>query len=581
MATAESLKPSYSFIAAFQADAELQKAGANALPLFAIGLQLGIEDMASFATEALTDHPQDKKADIIYIDESEGVACIAQGYVAKEWAKMEAKANKANDLNTSVAWLFAKPIDEVPKEIRQQAKLLREGLQSKNIRKVVIAYAHNAMESQNVADALGAVKTLLKGLAVSKDAEVDVVELGLRGIEALYLASKGIIQITDKVDLISKDPISTQSTPKWSAHTFALNGAQLFTLYGKYGDPLFSANLRDFLGARNTSGNVNNRIKETVEKDPDKFFVLNNGITIITKKAVLAKGGKRLTLHGISIVNGAQTTGAVHAAGKINAANIFVLTRIITVQDEKLISEIVAGNNTQNSIMAWDRRSNDPVQVRIANEFAAKGLDYVHRRSSARKPKTSIFADPIGQALCAFAGDLQTAIRAKADIFEVEATYNRVFPAAISTGHIFAVQTLSWAYDQVKSKLKERSSEGGMTDIEERQLKLLDYPASKQFLVSVIGSLREEIAGRKIVNPHSFELKPTFITVDPKGVVEAWKAALQAILPQMIHNLPAIEYQVVRSTEHLNTVSKSTKGIVAGIPLLQTSFDPLRLMLKT
>jgi hypothetical protein len=44
---------------------------------------------------------------------------------------------------------------------------------------------------------------------------------------------------------------------------------------------------------------------------------------------------------------------------------------------------------------------------------------------------------------------------------------------------------------------------------------------------------------------------------------------------------PAIEYQVARSTEHMNTVSKTTKGIVAGVPLLQTSFDPLKLILKT
>jgi len=580
MATADQLNPEYSFIAAFQADTDLAKAGPNALPLFAVGLQLGIEDMSSFATEALTDHPQDKKADIIYIDEAEGVACIAQGFVASDWGKVEAKANKADDLNTAVAWLFGKPIEEVPKQIRQQAKLLREGLQSKNIRRIVIAYAHNAMESQNVADALSAVKTLLKNLAISKDAEVEVVELGLRGIEALYLASKGIIQITDKVDLLSKEAITSQTSPNWNAYIFSLNGSHLHQLFGKYGDALFSANLRDFLGARNTAGNVNNRIKDTVQKNPDKFFVLNNGITIITKKAVLSKDCKKLTLHGISIVNGAQTTGAIHAAGKTPASNIFVLTRVITVQDEKLISEIVAGNNTQNSIMAWDRRSNDPVQIRIANEFAAKGLDYVHRRSSARKPKTSIFADPIGQALCAFGGDLQTAIRAKADIFEVEAVYNRVFPVAISTGHIFAVQTLSWAYDEVKTKSKDRSNEGGMTEIEDRQLKLLDYPASKQFLFSVVGSLREELAGRKIANPQSFELKPMHITPSPRAVIDAWKAALQAILPQMIQNLPAIEYQVVRSTEHLNAVSKSTKGIVAGVPLLQTSFDPLRLLLK-
>ena len=305
------------------------------------------------------------------------------------------------------------------------------------------------------------------------------------------------------------------------------------------------------------------------------------GITIVTKKATLSKDKKKLTLHGISVVNGAQTTGAIHAAEQTHAKDIFVLTRVITVQDEKLISEIVAGNNTQNSIMAWDRRSNNPVQMRIANEFSSKGVDYVHRRSSARKPKTSIFADPIGQALCAFSGDLQTAIRTKADIFENETTYNKVFPVTISAGHIYAVQTLAWAYDHLKVQLKEKSNLGSMTDIEERQLKLLDYPASKQFVICIVGELREEIAGRKLLNPNSFELKPTFIAADSKKVVQAWVAALQAILPQMIQNLPAIEYQVVRSTEHMNAVAKSTKGIVAAVPLLQTSFDPLRLMLNS
>jgi len=89
----------------------------------AVGLQLGVEDFGSFATEALTDHPQDKKADIIYIDEAEGLACIAQGYMGKDWGKTEAKANKASDLNTAVAWLFQTPINDVPPAISEIHRL--------------------------------------------------------------------------------------------------------------------------------------------------------------------------------------------------------------------------------------------------------------------------------------------------------------------------------------------------------------------------------------------------------------------------------------------------------------------------
>ena len=87
-----------------------------------------------------------------------------------------------------------------------------------------------------------------------------------------------------------------------------------------------------------------------------------------------------------------------------------------------------------------------------AREFGAKGIGYVHRRGNAvRKPANSILSDQVGQMLCAFGGNLQTAIRAKADIFERgRFIYNDVFPVTLGIGHVFAIQTLGWAYDRVK-----------------------------------------------------------------------------------------------------------------------------------
>jgi len=106
MAIAQQLAATYSFIGPLLADPVLSKYGKNALPLFAVALHLDVEDVASFATESLTDHPADKKADIIYINEAEGVACVAQGYTAQDWGKQEAPANKASDLNTAASWLL-------------------------------------------------------------------------------------------------------------------------------------------------------------------------------------------------------------------------------------------------------------------------------------------------------------------------------------------------------------------------------------------------------------------------------------------------------------------------------------------
>jgi hypothetical protein len=189
MATAKELATTFSFIGPLLADPVLSAYGNNALPLFSVALHLDVEDLASFATESLTDHPADKKADIIYINEAEGVACVAQGFTAQDWGKKEAPANKASDLNTATAWLLQTPIEDVPDVIRANAKLLRDGLTKKSITKVIFAYAHNALESDNVEKELQAVRHLLSGLDLVKGVEVEVVELGLRRTEALYLTS--------------------------------------------------------------------------------------------------------------------------------------------------------------------------------------------------------------------------------------------------------------------------------------------------------------------------------------------------------------------------------------------------------
>ena len=577
MATPEQLKDTFSFIGAFQSETVLAPYGNDALPLFAVGLHLGVEDLETFATDSLTDGPNDKKADIIYIDEAEGIACVAQGTTAANWGKAEAPANKASDLNTAATWLLLSPIDQVPERIRGQAKLLRDGMENETITKLIFAYAHNAYESANVEHELQATLSLVRSLEISRNCEVEVVELGLRTIEALHLRSLGSIQVTDKIQLPAAQYIK-ETGCGWTAFVIAINGAQLFDLYQEHKESLFGANLRDFLGVRRAARNVNNKIKVTIEKESGVFFIFNNGITIVCNKANYEN--EFLNVHGISVVNGAQTTGAIYAAGREHASNISVVARIIVVDDHRMIPGIVAANNTQNAIVAWDRRSNDPVQIRLSGELKNKGIKYVHRRDNTRKAANSVFADKIGQMICAFHGDLQTAIRAKAEIFEVDRIYKKIFPDTLGIGHVFGIQTLGWAYDRAKQCLKLKASSETLTDIERSQLLLLDYPASKQFLIRVMGDLREEVSGKSIPHPQEFALLDEAITADGAEAVAAWLKVINAVLPTIVQDLPAEEYQVVRSTEHTNSVVKRAKGIIAGALVLHESFKDLRNLLR-
>ncbi|MCY4365682.1 MAG: AIPR family protein [Chloroflexi bacterium] len=577
MSTVDDLKGSYSFIGAFQSETILEPYGNNALPLFAVGLHLGVEDLATFATDSLTDGPDDKKADIIYINEAEGIACIAQGTTAADWGKPEAQANKASDLNTAAAWLLQQPIDVIPEAIRGHANLLRDGLSQERITRLTFAYAHNSLESENVARELHATRRLVSALEICQQCDVEVVELGLTAIEALYLSSRGSIRVKEEIQFPAGQYIEEKGQG-WKAFSISINGATLFDLYEKHNKSLFSANLRDFLGSKGGARNVNNTIKTAAESASGLFYIYNNGITIVSNKADHEDG--TLKIQGISVVNGAQTTGSIHAAGRDKASNLSVAARVIVVDDEAMIPKVVTANNTQNAIVAWDRRSNNAVQIRLRKEFGDKGIEYVHRRDNSRKPANSIFAEQAGQMLCAFGGNLQTAIRSKASIFEEDTIYNDVFPSTLVIGHVFAVQALGWAYDRIRQDLKAKVASTPLTGLEQGQLNLLAYPASKQFVIRVMGDLREEISGRGILHPREFVMKDKAITADSAEAIEAWRNVISAVLPSIVQNLPDEEYQVVRSNDHTKHVVERVQAIVAGAAILQQSFENLRGLLK-
>jgi hypothetical protein len=77
-------------------------------------LYTGAEDSQELAAEALTDGPDDKKLDFCYLDLESRRLVIAQGYTSQTWGKPAALANKASDLNTAVAWLFAVNEEHIP-----------------------------------------------------------------------------------------------------------------------------------------------------------------------------------------------------------------------------------------------------------------------------------------------------------------------------------------------------------------------------------------------------------------------------------------------------------------------------------
>lgn len=164
---------------------------------------------------------------------------------------------------------------------------------------------------------------------------------------------------------------------------------EIASWYAQYGRHLTARNIRDALDVTD----VNEKIRTTLIKEPEYFWYLNNGITLICdrirkhgKGAPTSGGTYGFRLEGVSVINGAQTVSAVHRAmqqkpGK--AAGGRVQVRIISLEDspENFGERITIAANTQNPTEERDFRSRRGEQFDLHHDFAlALGLKYVIRR---------------------------------------------------------------------------------------------------------------------------------------------------------------------------------------------------------
>lgn len=110
---------------------------------------------------------------------------------------------------------------------------------------------------------------------------------------------------------------------------------------------LFEDNVRDFQG----ENQVNTEIENTILKDPSKFILLNNGITIVCDKFI--QNNRKLTIEDPQIVNGCQTSHVIFYAHKkgMDISRVPINIKIIATTDYEISNQIVRGNNKQNIVL--------------------------------------------------------------------------------------------------------------------------------------------------------------------------------------------------------------------------------------
>lgn len=496
-----------------------------------MALYLDRNDVFELATDSLTDGKNDRKIDFVDLDIGNGKITLAQGYYSKK-DRDEAPANKASDMNTAIAWLLSGDISVIPSYMRSIIIECREAISNNEISIIDAVYVHNLPESKNCKNELRTIEIHQSKLFEQYNIEVVSHELGRETIENLYVSKESQILVTDEIE-IEGQPLFEESTEDWKAYVFSVSGRWLYNLFKSYGDDLFSANYRGFLGIGKRK-KINNSIRQTVENEPNNFWVYNNGITILTLGLENAANENKKAI-GISIINGAQTTGSISMVDESRVDNLVqmkVLCRVIKCENVKLIPNIVKANNTQNEITSWDRYSNDSIQICLREKFKSYNKDYSLKRGFDEM-SDGIGIYTIAQPVLAFEGNYAEANRGKNNIFQNNYLYRSVFEEK-SARHLLLVYSLAKAVDELKYEIKELvSTKDELKDDEEIQVSLFRNMKFKMFFISVIAECIEVIVDFK-VDRKKIAFSEEFAKEEIELMKEYWKVFVNSVLSFMV-----------------------------------------------
>lgn len=162
------------------------------------------------------------------------------------------------------------------------------------------------------------------------------------------------------------------ATADYRAFLVVIPGYTLARIYETHGSRLLERNVRAFLQAK---GKVNRKIRETILKEPERFFAYNNGVSATASDIAfghLPAGGLAVAkVSDFQIVNGGQTTASLYHAlmkDKADLSRVAVQAKLVVVtqaQLETLVPLISRYANSQNKVNETDLSANEPFHVQL------------------------------------------------------------------------------------------------------------------------------------------------------------------------------------------------------------------------
>jgi len=317
---------------------------------------------------------------------------------------------------------------------------------------------------------------------------------------------------------------------------------------------LFDWNVRDFQGAVT----VNRQMQATLESDDGRdFWWLNNGVTILCS-GVNIGGEKTFTLSGVQIVNGMQTSHAIHDVLTATGPDLdrhkrrSVQVRVIKTLDEATRDDVIRATNSQTKVPDASLHATEDLHRQIESHFAGAGWYYDRRKNfykNAGKPADKIISIPtLGQAVMAIGLSRPDDARARpSTLLNNEADYAAVFSSTLNLGVYLWIATVQRRVDSLLL------SEGVEADASTR--------TNTRFFVS--SYLVTRALGAQIYNPGQLtKLAETPLELNVDDV----KDALGVVLDELNQVASENDWQADRAAKSRTLAKAVIARAVAAIP---------------
>lgn len=175
--------------------------------------------------------------------------------------------------------------------------------------------------------------------------EVKYVPVGADLLQKLY---RNTIDVTEtEIDFVNKILLPDIENVTQSYLGFIDYNEYLKLITDENGDirrSVFYDNVRDFQG----DNPVNHEMAETMNIDPNKFVIFNNGVTVICKKLSYLRN--KFTLSDYQIVNGCQTSHVLFNNKDVITEGLQIPIKIIETENDDTVNQIIKATNRQTQV---------------------------------------------------------------------------------------------------------------------------------------------------------------------------------------------------------------------------------------